>query len=153
VTTSKQCTVPRKVILDLKKLMSLSETFASLDDLVVVVVVETAAVIHHVVTTRPPPSCDTPQVTGRSIPNFRAKVYMTPQSKQYDGCALVDALSSRRFLRRRCCPDNVARTSFRRTVLVRQSSSPNYIVHLHPVAHCYFTSTFLFRLLCGLLMY
>jgi hypothetical protein len=25
----------------------------------------------------------------------------------------------------------------------------NYIVHLHPVAHCYFTSTCLFRLLCG----
>jgi hypothetical protein len=29
----------------------------------------------------------------------------------------------------------------------------NGIVHLHPVAHCYFTSTCLFRLLCGLLMF
>jgi hypothetical protein len=29
----------------------------------------------------------------------------------------------------------------------------NSIVHLHPVTHCYFTSTFLFRLLCGLLMF
>jgi hypothetical protein len=29
----------------------------------------------------------------------------------------------------------------------------SYIIHLHPVAHCYFTSTFLFRLLCFLLMF
>jgi hypothetical protein len=29
----------------------------------------------------------------------------------------------------------------------------NYIVHLHPAAHCYFTSIFLFRLLCGLLIF
>jgi hypothetical protein len=34
-----------------------------------------------------------------------------------------------------------------------RNNNPSNLVHLHPVAHCYFTSTFLFRLLCGLLMF
>jgi hypothetical protein len=35
----------------------------------------------------------------------------------------------------------------------RFTSEKHNIVHLHPVAHCYFTSTFIFRLLCGLLIF
>jgi hypothetical protein len=40
-----------------------------------------------------------------------------------------------------------------RFVLCIETKGEHYIVHLHPVAHCYFTYTFLFRLLCGLLMF
>jgi hypothetical protein len=40
------------------------------------------SIIHPAVTTSCPPICSTLQVMGRSILNFRTKMYMTQQSEQ-----------------------------------------------------------------------
>jgi hypothetical protein len=80
VTTNMNYTVPHYVILDLKEVMSLSLPCTICWWWKHVSV--SAAAIHHVVSTSPPPTCDILQVMGRSIPNFRAKTYVTQQSKQ-----------------------------------------------------------------------